>query len=81
MQNSEKKIDNLFQDKFADYMVVPPVEVWNKIEASLDEKKKKRRTGERKNTFFGSPLFLHETADRFHDRRMNLGKEKLIREG
>ena len=43
MQNSEKKIDNLFQDKFADYMVVPPVEVWDKIEASLDEKKKKRR--------------------------------------
>src|SRR5574344_246056 len=43
MKNSEKKIDNLFQDKFADYMVVPPVEVWDKIEASLDEKKKKRR--------------------------------------
>jgi len=43
MQNSEKKIDNLFQEKLADYSVVPPAGVWNKIEASLDEKKKKRR--------------------------------------
>jgi hypothetical protein len=43
MQNSENNIDNLFQDKFADYRVVPSAEVWDKIEASLDEKKKKRR--------------------------------------
>ncbi|MUV05340.1 hypothetical protein GN157_16620 [Flavobacterium rakeshii] len=41
---SEKKhIDRLFQEKFKDFEVAPPDELWGKIEAELQPEKKKRR--------------------------------------
>lgn len=38
----QKNIDRLFQEKFKDFEVNPPEEVWNAIEAELNKKKKKR---------------------------------------
>lgn len=37
-----KKIDRLFQEKFKDFEVNPPEEIWNAIEAELNKKEKKR---------------------------------------
>jgi len=39
---SEKKLDELFQDKFLDFNEVPDERVWKSIEASLNKKKKRR---------------------------------------
>lgn len=39
---SKKKLDELFQDRFKDFIEVPDDRVWASIEASLDKKKKKR---------------------------------------
>lgn len=38
-----KNIERLFQEKFKDFEVVPPIDSWNAIEARLNQKKKKRR--------------------------------------
>lgn len=41
--SERKNIDKLFQDKFNNFEVVPPDDVWNTIEEKLKEKKEKRR--------------------------------------
>lgn len=41
--SDKKHIDRLFQEKFKDFNTKPKDEVWNRISASLPEKKKKRR--------------------------------------
>lgn len=41
--NSKKNIDRLFQEKFKDFEAVPNDAVWNRINESLPNKKKKRR--------------------------------------
>lgn len=38
----KKKLDELFQEKFLDFKDAPDAKVWQAIEASLDQKKKKR---------------------------------------
>jgi hypothetical protein len=38
----QKNIDRLFQEKFKDFEVNPPEEIWNAIEAELNKKEKKR---------------------------------------
>ncbi|MDN3678383.1 outer membrane beta-barrel protein [Flavobacterium paronense] len=40
--NERKNIDRLFQEKFKDFEVMPPEVTWGKIEAKLDQKKKRR---------------------------------------
>ncbi|GGW38570.1 outer membrane beta-barrel protein [Arenibacter certesii] len=40
---SENNLDKLFQEKLADFQVVPDSKVWSSIEASLDKKGKSRR--------------------------------------
>lgn len=40
--SERKNIDRLFQEKFKDFEVNPSDEVWENIEAKLDEKKKRR---------------------------------------
>ncbi len=40
--NNKKNIDQLFQDKFKNFEASPAAEVWEAIEAQLEEKKKKR---------------------------------------
>jgi hypothetical protein len=40
--NNKKNIDQLFQDTFKNFEAKPASEVWEAIEAKLDEKKKKR---------------------------------------
>ncbi|MFD0863069.1 outer membrane beta-barrel protein [Sungkyunkwania multivorans] len=39
----QKNIDRLFQERFKDFEVVPEDRVWENIEATLQEKKRKRR--------------------------------------
>lgn len=39
---SKKNLDKLFEEKFKDFREVPDEKVWNAIEASLDQKRKKR---------------------------------------
>ena len=41
--NNKKNIDRLFQEKFKDFEVAPNDAVWNRINESLPNKKKKRR--------------------------------------
>ena len=41
--NEKKNIDRLFQEKFKDFEVAPNDAVWNRINESLPQKKKKRR--------------------------------------
>jgi hypothetical protein len=41
--NEKKNIDRLFQEKFKDFEVAPQDAVWNRINESLPNKKKKRR--------------------------------------
>ncbi|WP_299127079.1 hypothetical protein [uncultured Winogradskyella sp.] len=43
MMKEEKNIDRLFQEKFKDFEAAPNDALWNRIDASLSEKKKKRR--------------------------------------
>ncbi|APQ17414.1 porin family protein [Maribacter hydrothermalis] len=38
----KKKLDEIFQDKLSDFKPTPSNEVWRKIDASLEKKKKKR---------------------------------------
>ncbi len=38
----KKKLDRLFQEKFRDFEVTPPEQVWSDIEAELRKKKKRR---------------------------------------
>lgn len=38
-----KKIDRLYQEKFKDFEVAPPDDVWSKIEAQLDQKEDKKK--------------------------------------
>lgn len=38
-----KNIDNLFQEKFENFEVLPPENAWNNIESKLKENKKKKR--------------------------------------
>jgi hypothetical protein len=42
MQNNETNIDNSFRHTFADFEVAPPPQVWERIENSLDQKRKRR---------------------------------------
>lgn len=43
MQNKENHIDEVFRNKLLNYEVAPPPAVWDRVAASMDNSKKKRR--------------------------------------